>query len=120
MKKFLICVFCLCVLTSCVTNHGNFTVLTDKILDTSHFKVPYKTVGSPVVGSSVSHIIVGFETNGDVLSEAIDDSMNQHIGSDMLVNVNVRHFFWIIPSIYGQKGWSVRGSANSSKMPVKP
>lgn len=115
MKKFLICVFCACALTSCVANHGNFTILTNKMLDTSHFKIASQTSGKPVRGRSVSHIILNAETGGDVLSEAIDRAMNQDIGSDMLVNVNVRHWFWMVPSIYGQKGWSVRGNANSSK-----
>jgi hypothetical protein len=42
------------------------------------------------------------------LEEAVDDALGKGNG-DVMTDATVHHWFWYIPYIYGQEGWSVTG-----------
>lgn len=116
MKKFLVLIYCLFFICSCIAKQGHFTVLTNKMLDPSHFKMPSQEAGTQSEGVSVSHVLSTFEVGEHNLSKAIDSCMEQgSVQSDMLVDVDVTGWFWYVPYIYGQTGWEVKGNAVSSK-----
>ena len=120
MKKLITLAFCIFYLSSCTANHGHFTVITNKMLDKSHFKIADQQVGKNVRGRSVTHIILSWELGDSDISEALDRAMKQDIGSDMLVNADMLYWAWFVPGFYGQHGWRIRGNANSSIMPLEP
>ena len=116
MKKLIASIFCLVFLSSCVANHGHFTILTNKLIDKSHFKIADQNSGQKVRGRSVEHIVISYKLGENNLSYAMDRALEQgYNNQDMMVNVDVRRTAWIIPSIYGLISWSIKGNACSSK-----
>ena len=77
MKKLITLAFCIFYLSSCTANHGHFTVITNKMLDKSHFKIADQQVGKNVRGRSVTHIILSWELGDSDISEALDRAMKQ-------------------------------------------
>lgn len=97
------------LLSGCVVHHGDFTVLSNKLVRLSDFNVSKADRQKGVEGTDQLHIIILFPTKGNTtLEEAVDDALAKG-GGDVMTDATVRRWFWYIPYIYGQEGWSVTG-----------
>ncbi|MHC5066425.1 MAG: hypothetical protein ACYTG5_20920, partial [Planctomycetota bacterium] len=56
----------------------------------------------------VDHIIIVVPTGQPTLEGAVDNALFNGQG-DVLTDASVEHWFWYIPYVYGQAGWSVKG-----------
>ena len=96
-------------LSGCVIRHGDFTVLSNKLVRTADFELSKADRSRDVRGSDVAHIIVFIPTKGNVtLEAAIDDALRKGRG-DVMTDAVVHYWSWYIPYIYGQTGWEVVG-----------
>jgi len=95
--------------SGCVVNHGDFNVLSNKTIRLSEFELEKADRAKGVVGKDVTHIILFIPTGGDPrFEEAMDDALEKG-GGDVITDASVKQWFWYIPYIYGQSGWSVKG-----------
>lgn len=108
MKKLMIvlCAFCL---SACVVRHGNFTVLSNKLISTK-FGLDSASRLRNVSGKNMEHMIIIFPTGTPKLEEALSDALNK-TDADMMTDVSVESWFWYIPYVYGNSGWEVTGDA---------
>lgn len=110
MKKLTLAIL-LPLLASCSVNHGDFTVLSNKLVDTKNFHLDKSSVQKNVTGKDVGHIIVFVPTKMNVTpSEAMNDVF-RNTDADVLTDVTLKSWGWYIPYIYGEMGWSVEGDA---------
>lgn len=111
MTRSILCLVALCTLLSaCLVRHGDFTVLTNKLVRLSEFDLSKSTSSSPVEGVDRAHIILVFPTKANAtLEDAVDDALTRG-GGDVMTDATVHYWFWYIPYIYGQEGWSVSGN----------
>ncbi len=114
-KKSLFCLsFCLLAVllllnSGCVCRHGDFTVLSNKLVRMDEFELGKADRVKGVVGKDVQHVIIFIPTKGNVTLEgAIDDALAKG-GGDTMTDAVVYWWDWYIPFIYGQTGWSVEG-----------
>jgi len=97
-------------LCSCTVRHGDFTVLSNRLIDTQNFDLN-DTNRHKVVGKDVQHIIVFIPTSGPpTLEGALDNAFDQSDG-DVLTDAVIKSWGFYIPYIYGQAGWKVEGTA---------
>jgi len=100
-------------IAGCAVNHGRFTVLSNKTIDTSNFNMDKK--GKKVVGKDVQHIFIIIPTGKrPILNRAIDNALNKYDG-DVLTDVVITSWFFRIPRMYTQRGWEVEGTSISTK-----
>lgn len=100
----------LCFICGCSVRHGDFTVISNKLIDTNNFKLdgldPRKTVGQ-----DIQHTIVLFPTSGPpTLEGALDDAFDKTNG-DVLTDAVISSWNFYIPLLYGQAAWEVEGTA---------
>ena len=100
----------LCLLASgCVVRHGDFTVMSNKLMRLSEFNLDQESRTPGVVGRDVQHIVIFFPIGSTpLLEEALDDGLSKGNG-DVYTDCVVKSWGWYIPYIYGQAGWSVTG-----------
>ena len=99
----------LLVSTGCVIRHGDFTVLSNKLVRLSNFELSKADRERGVEGRDVAHIICIIPTKMQItLDAAIDDALSKGDG-DVLTDAVVHQWGWYIPYIYGQFGWSIVG-----------
>lgn len=106
----LIFVTSLTLVNGCTVRHGDFTVLSNRLIDTHNFDldVPDR---SRVTGRDIQHIILIVPAGGPpTLEGALDDAFEKS-GGDVLTDVVIKSWFFYIPYIYGQSGWKVEGTA---------
>jgi hypothetical protein len=108
-NRFIFALF-IFILPSCTFNHGNFTVLSNKIVDTQHFNLGQSTRKRKVQGKDISHTIIFFPTKIPKLSEALNNAFEKS-DTDLMTDVNISRTWWYIPYIYGQEAWIVTGDA---------
>ena len=108
MKKILCIIILLFLTTACTTNHGTFTVLSNRSVDYEQLKKNSEVIRD-VEGKDISHLIIFIPTkmNPNIFA-ALTDALSQH-GGDAMINVSVESTFWWIPYIYGKIGWTVKG-----------
>lgn len=107
MRKSIILVALL--LAGCSTDHGTFTVLSNKIVNVEHFELGKAEHIKNVTGEDKSHIIILVPTKTNPnLSGALNDAF-RNSGGDVMTDVTVTSYSWYIPYIYGQIGWEVKG-----------
>jgi hypothetical protein len=95
--------------TGCVTRQGDFTVASNKIIRLSEFELDKADRVKNITGKSVQHIICVFPTSGPpTLGGAMDEAFEKG-GGDVMTDAVVESWFWYIPYIYGQAGWSITG-----------
>ena len=95
--------------SGCVTRHGDFTVISNKLLWTTEFELNKADRVEGVEGKDVTHIILIFPIGGrPTLERAIDDALEK-AGGDVMTDAVVRSWSWYVPYLYGQRGWAVRG-----------
>jgi hypothetical protein len=97
------------LLPGCVIRHGDFTVLSNKLIRTSDFDLSSAEPLGHVVGDDTAHIIVFIPTKAQpTLEGAIDDALRR-AGGDVMTDAVVKFRSWYIPLIYGRTGWIVEG-----------
>jgi len=105
----LLAVLALSVLVAgCVVRQGDFTVLSDKLIDAKDFDLSGSEKVRRVKGEDKARIIVLFPTGQPSLEGAIDDALEKG-GGDVLTDAVVHSYSWYIPYIYGETGWRVEG-----------
>ena len=110
MKKILFCLCILC-LSACTVSHGNFTVLSNRLVDIKNFNVDTDKKMNNVTGKDVSHIIIFVPTKANPnLNDTLNDVF-RNSDADIMTDVEITSWGWYIPYIYGQAGWKVRGDA---------
>ncbi len=98
------------LLSACSVNHGNFTVLSNKIVSTKDFDVGTSKRVRNVEGKDMAHLIIAFPTGTPKLEGALNDAF-QKTDTDVMTDVTVKSWFWWIPYVYGNAGWEVVGDA---------
>jgi hypothetical protein len=99
----------LLITPGCVIRHGDFTVLSNKLVQTSEFDLSSTESVQHVRGEEISHIIVFIPTIAQpTLEGAIDDALRKG-GGDVMTDAVIHYYNWYIPFIYGRVGWSVEG-----------
>lgn len=108
MRKILaVCLVTL--LGACSVNHGNFTVLSNKIVNINDFDLDKADRIKNIKGVDRAHVIMFFPTKSNPnLSDALNEAFRKADG-DVMTDVTVTSWGWWIPYIYGQNGWTVEG-----------
>lgn len=108
MKK-LLAILAVVMLSACTHNHGNYTVMSNKIVSINNFEIDKADRIKNVKGVDRSHTIFFFDTKANPnLSDALNDAFRNADG-DIMTDVTVTYWNWYIPMLYGQKGWTVEG-----------
>jgi len=97
------------VLSGCTIRHGDFTVLSNRLIDTEHFSLSAKEKVR-VTGEDVQHIIIVIPTSPATLEGALDDAFDKS-GGDVLVDAVIKQYWFRFPYIYGRNVWKVEGTA---------
>lgn len=110
LLKIIILAIALCYLSGCAVNHGHFTVASNKVFRISDFELEKADRVKGVEGKSVQHFIFSIIPVGSqpTIEGAMDDAM-QKGGGDVMTDLQMEQWFFMIPYIYGQAGWSVTG-----------
>jgi hypothetical protein len=105
-------VICFLLLSGCTVNHGDFSVISSKLVNLDEFELDKKDRVRRVEGKQVVHLIFGFIPVGDdfppTLEGAMDDAF-RYTDGDVMTDANVKSWQWAVPYIYGQAGWSIEG-----------
>ena len=97
------------VLSGCSMRHGDFTVVSNKMVRLSDFELDTTKTTKKVVGEDVQHIILFIPTASEpTLDGAMDDIFSRADG-DVITDAVIESWGWYIPYIYGQRGWRVTG-----------
>lgn len=109
MNKIIIS-FIVCLLSACSISHGNFTVLSNKIVDLENFNAGTSKKIKNVTGKDTSHVIIFFPIGK--LNPNINDALNdvfRNADGDLMTDVSVVETVFYIPYIYGKFEWKVKG-----------
>jgi len=91
-------------------NHGDFTILSNKIVNTKDFDIGQAKRIRNVEGEDKVSIIIAFPTGVPSLSEALNNAFEK-TDADIMTDVNVKSWSWYLPYIYGETGWRITGDA---------
>ena len=105
-----ICILLLCLaVTGCSVRHGDFTVVSSKLVRLSEFELEKANRVRGIEGRDVMHIIILFPCGGQpTIDGALDDALEKG-GGDVMTDAVITSWSWFIPYIYGQAGWSIEG-----------
>lgn len=93
----------------CTIRHGDFTVLSNKILRLSEFELDQAERKKGIVGRDVQRVIIFIPTSGPpTLEGAVDDALEKG-GGDVMTDAVIKQWGYYIPYIYGESGWEVSG-----------
>ena len=110
MRVVVMCCMVL-LLSACKVSHGNFTVLSNRLVNTHSFHVNTDKKMNNVIGEDVAHIIVLVPTKANPnLNDALNDVF-RNTDADLMTDVEITSWNWFIPYVYGQIGWRVQGDA---------
>lgn len=108
MKKLAILLAFLC--SACSTNLGNFTVISNKIVDVKNFDLNKAPQTKHVTGTDEKYIIIFFPTGVPTLSAAMNDAF-RNSDADLLTNASIEKSFFYIPYIFGRSAFTIEGNA---------
>ena len=108
MRKLFILLSMLC--SACSTNLGNFTVLSNKIVNVKEFDLDSAPQTKHVKGVDEKFIIVIIPTGMPTLSAALNDAF-RNTDADLLTNASIEQSNFYIPYIFGRFAISVEGNA---------
>ena len=94
--------------TGCVVRHGDFTVLSSKLVRLSEIELSQEDRVKNVEGRDVGHILIFIPTKQPTLEDAINNALEKADG-DLMTDAVVHSWSWYIPYVYGQAGWKVKG-----------
>jgi hypothetical protein len=102
-------IFCTTLITGCVYRHGEFTVMSNKLVRTSDFELDKADRAKGIEGSDAQVILLFFPLSGPpTLMGALDDAFEKG-GGDVMTDAVVKTYFIWIPLLYAQSGWIVKG-----------
>jgi len=105
----IISALCLCIATGCTVRHGDFSVLSNKLIRTSDFELDKADRVKGISGKDVQHIVLFIHFgSAPTLEGALDDALEKG-GGDVMTDAVVKWYWWWIPYIYGQSAWVVKG-----------
>jgi hypothetical protein len=95
--------------TGCLIRHGDFTVISNKLIRTTDFELSKAAVTKGVKGEDVTTYILGIPMGrvAPTLEEAIDDGLRKG-GGDVMTDAVVEFWMWDA-ILVAQRGWSVEG-----------
>ena len=113
MMRFIILssmfVVVLCFSNGCMIRHGDFTVLSNKLVNVSNFEIDKSDRIKGSIGKDTQHTIMFFVIGGQpTLEGALDDAFGRG-GGDVMTDAVVKEWWFYIPLIYGQHVWQVKG-----------
>lgn len=103
--SFLIILMC----SACSIDHGNFTVISNKIVDIKNLNLNKTPKVRNIEGEDLAHTIIFIPTKIPTLSAALNDAFCKS-DTDLIINANVSMTYWYIPYIYGQQYWTITGT----------
>ncbi len=110
-SSLMICCFLICVFaigSGCTMRHGDFTVISNKMVRLSEFEVDKADRIRNVKGTDVQHMILGIPLSGPpTLEGAMDDAFEKGGGDVMTDAVVTSEFFTFI--LYGKNSWVIKG-----------
>ena len=98
-----------CGLSGCSVRHGDYTVLSNKMVRLSDFELDKADRVKKVVGEDRQHIIFVIPTGAQPTLDGALDNAFQLADGDVMTDAVVESWGWYIPYIYGQAGWRVTG-----------
>ena len=102
-------IYCVAFLSGCTVRHGDFSVISNKLVRTSEFELDKADRAKGIVGKEAQHIIIIFPFGSTpTLGGALDDAFEKG-GGDVMTDAVVKTYFFWIPYIYGQSAWVVKG-----------
>jgi hypothetical protein len=106
--------------SGCTTQHLRFAALSSRPIPTLGLSKDNAQRVVPVAATVRSHTIFWIPTNTrtPTLQDAIDRALERG-GGDLLVDADVEHWWLVVPFLYGQEGWTVRGDAVRSIPPAE-
>ena len=109
-QRFLLAIFVVAALvfSGCAVRHGDFPVISNKMLRLSEFELEKTDRVKNIEGKDIAHTIIVFPTGVPTLEGALDDALEKGDG-DVMTDAVVKSYGWYIPYIYGQSGWTVKG-----------
>ena len=99
----------LVALSGCVVRHGDFSVVSNKLLRLSEFELDKADRVKGVVGKDVQHMIIIFPTSGPPTIEGAMDDAFEKGGGDVMTDAVIKSWKWYIPYVYGQAAWVIKG-----------
>ncbi|MCM1324429.1 MAG: hypothetical protein NC218_09900 [Acetobacter sp.] len=103
--------FVIIYLSGCCYNFGHFTILSNRMIDTQNIKNENIKKQYNIEGRDVGHTIVFMRTKSNPnLNDALNDALKKS-QTDLMVDVEVKVWYWFIPYLYSQTGWKVQGTA---------
>ena len=91
----------------CTKFHGDYTVISNRLVRTSDFELSKAERRKNVEGRDVAHMILFIPTKIQVtLEEAIENALDEGQG-DVMTDAKIWYWEWWF--IYGQSGWKVVG-----------
>lgn len=96
----------LSALAGCTFKRGTLTVASAKNVNLNNAELEEVKVGA--VGESYQKFIFVIPSGDYSIDAAVKDALDKH-GGDLLMNVQIRERFWMIPWIYGKWGYQVTG-----------
>lgn len=109
MRKYLVLIMLL-LCSACSTNLGNFTVVSNKIVDVKNFDLNNARKIPHVKGEDYVHIIGWIPLGRPSLAAAMN-SVFYTSDSDLLTNTSITYSWWVIPYMYGQEKYIIEGDA---------
>jgi hypothetical protein len=102
----------------CATEHMRFAALSSQQVPALGYPLEGSRVVPDVASEVRSHTIFWIPTNTDAptLQDAVDGALRRGAGN-LLVDVEVDHWWVFVPFLYGQEGWRVRGDVVRSQEP---
>lgn len=96
--------------TGCATENLRFAALSSVPVPTLGYPKEHARIVPGVAATVRSHMIFWIPTNTrtPTLQDAVDAALKRG-GGDLLVDAEVEHWWLIVPFLYGQEGWTVRG-----------
>lgn len=109
MKIYILAIFTALCLSSCIVDHGNFTVLSNKPIDANQISKAGTKRFSDVNGTDMQHSVFIVPLGGKAkLSEALNDALEE-TDTDAMTNVSVTSWHFAFSYFYSIKGWWVSG-----------
>ena len=105
--------------SGCATEHLRFAALSSEPLPTLGYPQDQMLRVPDVAVTVRSHTILWIPTNTrtPTLQDAVDRALERG-GGELLVDAEVDHWWVVVPFLYGQEGWSVRGDVVRSVRPA--
>lgn len=111
MSKVLSILSLILFLSACTINQGNYTVLSNKIINLSELDISNSTKIKNVVGKDINHRFFFFDTKPNISLQGALDNIFEIYDADIMTDARVETYSWCVPFIYAQSGWVIKGDA---------